>query len=56
MQVSYQDGMSPMDADGDMSWLPAAAAVDIPDDVYLKGERHMQPAHSSRSAICTQAY
>jgi hypothetical protein len=56
MQVSYQDGMGPMDADGDMSWLPAAAAVDVPDDVYLRGKRHMQPAHPSQSTVQTQAY
>lgn len=38
LQVSSQDGMSPMDGEGDVTWLPVPAAVDIPDDVYLRGE------------------
>lgn len=49
-QVSYQDGVSPMDADGDISWLPVAAAVDVPDDLYLQSKQ------LAASSVCLCAH
>lgn len=40
VQVSPSEGVSPMEAEGDLTWLPPSPAVDIPDDVYLRGEQH----------------